>query len=1150
MNFDNTITVPVPDCDGDYGNIPNAYSLRPLMYANYKSPEVDRRIMIVIGSVPTAALRQGTLAAQSATNTAIQNVFSQVPDYHQMSRDGNLSFMVVNFNHAKTVGLPSPEVASMYEKFTVRVIHFIRKYRPTDILVLGDTPAPRIFYALNADSSGDTLRHALSSSTVNFEADDLPKFTAGRGVVKSVNVEPYRGEAYTANFVHTFDIEYLVRNSESGESNREDTALVDMLFMVVRHVDNLLFGKTRFSLSHVKPNPVFIDTVGSFDDFMGTLSTAKRVAYDCETDNLSSYHNALLTSQFAFDTKTAYIIPHEHKDTKKIFTPKARRYIKQELGQWFGKLPSEKPALLIGTNLQFDLRIARVHYSLNFIFNPVWDVTAGEALLDENTGLLDRNSFPNAFNDSLKTPMGNLRNMACEYGNTLYYDLPFSKEQRVTISSVDIMRPEGNEGKALDVWDYMALDCQIPYGIFVKQVQRAQYLRETCARDGGAELDGNAWEFKYHRHVSKQMSNTVHALSHMAQHGSHLDIPYLRKLANPAKSPLVQSIDELTRKITDDPVTQRYILEAGTKAGSASGEAGGLFTAYGITDVSLDINKPDVKRALFFGKDYLNLDPINVSKITKLPSVDKALFKEYQYSVPLAAHYQDWSVLSKFLSTYIVSWLTNLLDDPDGQADGCLRPSYGFFSVVTGRLNSFKPSLHQIPSRNASAKSIKRAFTAKPGCLQVKWDFSAHEIRMLANESGDENLASLFRIGQLLRKEFIACVDDSRRAELLKELKTKGDIHIANVARFFGVWVDKEHDLRNAIKVVIFGLIYGMSLPTLAKSVHKPAEQLAKHKATIAAYDTLVAQDDVSPKDLKAAKREADKARKTIAKIEADPDKAGLAYVQDIVDKLWSQYPVAKKHLDNFERSVESYCFTESVLGRRRNLCGGLSGIPSIMSSSLRRGKNAPIQGVASEVGITSGYLVLREHAILYATQNPLSEYIIEDGSPFIEYCRTVHDANYYQVPYCMVLPDIHVKLHMATYGVTDYYTKEFGYTMIMEPEIEIEISYSDDKSHKWDFDLYGLLEKCVLSSLCESHGLELSDLVKDDTDNENLETLRQIRSDMKVILKPWADPVVRNFLCKKYPLLGVPQSEIDPAMRNAFNKLTATYKIRTTYKD
>lgn len=40
---------------------------------------------------------------------------------------------------------------------------------------------------------------------------------------------------------------------------------------------------------------------------------------------------------------------------------------------------------------------------------------------------------------------------------------------------------------------------------------------------------------------------------------------------------------------------------------------------------------------------------------------------------------------------------------------------------------------------------------------------------------------------------------------LASRIKKEGDIHIANVKRFFGKWVEKTDPLRDAVKAVVFG---------------------------------------------------------------------------------------------------------------------------------------------------------------------------------------------------------------------------------------------------------------------------------------------------------------------------------------------------------
>ncbi len=40
---------------------------------------------------------------------------------------------------------------------------------------------------------------------------------------------------------------------------------------------------------------------------------------------------------------------------------------------------------------------------------------------------------------------------------------------------------------------------------------------------------------------------------------------------------------------------------------------------------------------------------------------------------------------------------------------------------------------------------------------------------------------------------------------LASRIKKEGDVHIQNVKRFFGKWVEKSDPLRDAVKAVVFG---------------------------------------------------------------------------------------------------------------------------------------------------------------------------------------------------------------------------------------------------------------------------------------------------------------------------------------------------------
>jgi DNA polymerase I-like protein with 3'-5' exonuclease and polymerase domains len=412
----------------------------------------------------------------------------------------------------------------------------------------------------------------------------------------------------------------------------------------------------------------------------------------------------------------------------------------------------------------------------------VWEISSGEHELDENIKFLE----------DFGTPLGNLRATLTSYNNDLYWTMPFSKEERSTIAFVN---PSDK-----DFLDYAVLDVQCLIGIQEQQLARAKLLK----------LGSKSYLPFYRNLVVKQMSNTVHTISHMEQRGVYIDGYYLAHLKS-KESPLVQSIADTKRELFSLPVAKEANQRLLEKNSSVSYAKGGLFNS---SSWVLNLNKPEHKIVMFL--DVMGLEPLTKTK-TGQPQIDKNFQKVYadkHREVKLFTVYQE---TTKLWGTYVKGWYQKIKDSPDGSFDGRLRPSYGFFRVVTGRLNSQDPSLQQVPSRGKLSKYVKRAFVAPPGTLYVKYDYSAHEVRFWGIIAKDDVIAATFKVGQKLRKAF----RKNPTPELAAKLRKQGDVHIINIYHFFKKWVDKSHPLRDAIKAVVFGTIYQMSAGSLAKSLRK-----------------------------------------------------------------------------------------------------------------------------------------------------------------------------------------------------------------------------------------------------------------------------------------------------------------------------------------
>lgn len=728
----------------------------------------EKRVLLVLETVDGQDLREGKLLSDRS-RLVVQNLLSyclkQVKK-HGMPRGH--AFAVVNFNNVKFMDQPKELWSSYRSKFARRVMSSVEQLDPTDVIVFGDRAAATLF-------------------------PDVENIEMKRGWVHRLKIGGKK-----RNVTTSLDLENLYSNKrkpgqdtgddddDDEEGNRDTLGKANLLFYVTRNVTNALCGRNLFDLSHIKPNYRYLDTIEKFDAFFEKLMVAKRVGVDTETGNLSSTVNFIGTIQFALSEKKGYVIPIDHEQTP--FTEDERKYIKKRLRKFFFARPGQLPLKYLITQYgMFDLRVLREELDMPVIFHPVWEITAGEYLLDENLKYLQ----------DFGTPHGGLAQIFCYYGNDHYMTSGFKKTDR---SNTALTRLD-NEG----FLEYGAMDVQSIVGIHNMQKARSTHL----------ELgETETFEAAYFNLVTKQLSNTVHAISHMEQRGNFMDKMYLAKLKG-KDSPLVALMNTYRKDLNALPEVKKanktVVKESGTGARSK-----GIFDKI---PWAFNWNKGAHKIILFFST--MDLKPLTYTK-EKHPQVDKRFIKHYEKDNPVVEKYGQLSKLTKLYGTYVKGWWEKMRAHPDSSRDDRLRPRYGFFDVVTGRLNSFDPSLQQVPTRAAEAKYIKRSFVAPVGHLHIKFDYSAHEVRVWAYSGKDKILAGVFKIGQHLRQLYRVKPSDWLKARIKKE----GDIHIINVKFFFGLDVDKEHPLRDAIKQVVFGVIYGKGASTLAKDIGGDAKKI------------------------------------------------------------------------------------------------------------------------------------------------------------------------------------------------------------------------------------------------------------------------------------------------------------------------------------
>ncbi|QBQ74605.1 DNA polymerase I [Burkholderia phage BcepSauron] len=1012
-----------------------------------------RRIMIVCQFVDSRDLKAGEMLGDRGTRLPFINAMKYgnkiARSYAEDKSIPQASYTVINWAACKHLNLGTAQKREMEVAFGERIKKAIKKFRPTHILFSGDEAIHSVF---------PQIKHP------QYKRGWVHQMQVGEEKIKVVS---------TLDFFRLLD--------KQGEH-------ANLLGFWCRHFANLVIGRNPHNIADLTPTPKYIKTLDEFTLLMKKLYKASEVAFDTETRNLSVLFNKILTIQFAMDTNPdrGYVVSVDHPLAH--WTKEERLHIKRELKKFFS---AKKGPMLLTFNGMFDLRVVRQQLRIPIIWHPVWEITFGEHALDENISSLNKVcSMPDEqLKDSSK--FGGLRPILCSYGNDFYFrdDTEFGKGDRGNIANIDPQNP--------DFLMYAAMDVQSLLRIKQEQLRRADRIM----------LAGKVWRPHYERHMIHQMGWTAHQLSHLKQDGSKISKSYLRTLLSkegPLRKELRRAIAEFRVYKEVRQANSELLKESGFKAGFLFG------AAKAAGNWMFKLSRTPHKAKLFF--DILGLQPLSKTKSGN-DAIDKEFVAHYRDKNKIVGLYGEYQALTKLLSTYARGWFKRLTTNMDAAKDNHLRPDYSVWAVVTGRLASMGPNLQQIPSRGKLAKIIKKMFVSTPGYLMIRYDYSAHEVRIWSVASGDDALAEAFRAGQKLRQAYIAATTDEERAEIKAQLKTKGDIHIQNVFRFFKQWVDKDHPLRHAIKAVVFGVLYGKSAKTLG--IDTKQSDLGAIKGQI----STLYEESLKPETDKKRVAEINRLIEELdLKLTALIEEDRTPYAQDIIDKMFKAFPQGATWTEGMQRMAEEEYYVYSPSGRRRFLPAAMTQDQQIVAQQVRRGSNAPIQGFASEIGVRAGREILEAY---YDALPQFREWLGLEGTDWdwrVLFNRTVHDANYYSVPYAMVIPFLHMMQYQATYGVTAAFKRDFNIKFTIEPEIEAEIMGANDtEGSAWDWSLNNLMDslKAALKSQAAAGLLK-------GTESEVFEQ----------IVKPWRSKKMRGWLQENYPMLDV--RDLDTQIRGA----------------
>src|SRR3989344_2546146 len=221
--------------------------------------------------------------------------------------------------------------------------------------------------------------------------------------------------------------------------------------------------------------------------------------------------------------------------------------------------------------------------------------------------------------------------------------------------------------------------------------------------------------------------------------------------------------------------------------------------------------------------------------------------------------------ISKLLSTYIDA-LPKLADENDR-----LHTHFDSFGAATGRLSSQNPHLQNIPKKTERGREVRKAFIADRGYKLVDFDYSQIDLRAAAILSGDKNLIEIFQKG--------------------------GDAHSSAAVKVFGVKPEEvTAEMRRKIKVINFGVLYGMGINALRQNLGGTREE-----------------------------------------------------AQKFYDEYFKNFSGLKDYIERTKKFARENGWTETLFGRRRYFPEISSRLEYLQKEAERMAVNMPIQGTSAD---------------------------------------------------------------------------------------------------------------------------------------------------------------------------------------------------------
>lgn len=292
----------------------------------------------------------------------------------------------------------------------------------------------------------------------------------------------------------------------------------------------------------------------------------------------------------------------------------------------------------------------------------------------------------------------------------------FAKKFKDDTTEIRILR--GLKEDFRSAINYASLDA---YATFIVKDK----LRELLANE---EMVNNQSLWDYFQEIEMPFTRVLYNL---IRRGIMIDTGYLEDL----KPRMTDSINQLERKINK------------------------------IAGKELNLRSTPQLRWLLF--DKLGLKPIKKTK-SGAPSTDEGTLNQYaDDGVEVCKLISQLRKVNKIKSTY-VEGLSACAD-----LDGRVHPTLTQHVTVTGRLSSVEPNLQNIPRPDNDVYHLREAFIPRHGYCFAVFDYSQLEMRLLAHESGDENMIGVINRGWDIHAGTACMMYNYDYAELTKALKKK-----------------------------------------------------------------------------------------------------------------------------------------------------------------------------------------------------------------------------------------------------------------------------------------------------------------------------------------------------------------------------------------